>query len=155
MIPRTAVRTMLVAGLTAGALDLAAAIVTNLPRGISPVSIMQSIATGLLGRAAYEGGAGTALLGALLHFAMMFVIAAVFYLASRKINALVRHAIAAGVVYGVLVYAVMNFVVLPLSAFPHARNFGFAMLPTGIAIHVVCVGLPIAWVTRRNFQEHG
>lgn len=137
-------------GLVAGALDLAAAILTNLPRGIEPVSIMQSIATGLLGRDAYAHGLASAALGVLLHFAMMLVIAAIFYAASRRLPVLVRHAITAGTLYGIAVYLFMQFVVLPLSAFPHPTAHTAGALLTGIATHIACVGLPIALFARRG-----
>lgn len=148
-LPNSA-RTILVAGLLAGVLDLAAAIVTNLPRGISTIAILQSIASGMLGRDAYQGGVATATLGVLAHFFIMFVIAAMFYFASRQLRVLVRHAVAAGLAYGIAVYAFMNLVVLPLSAFPHARTYGLATLATGLLVHMLCVGLPIALVTRRG-----
>jgi hypothetical protein len=116
-------------------------------RGVSPVRILQSIAAGLLGKAAYAGGAGSAALGAALHFLIAFTAAAVFYAASRRAAWLVRHAIPAGLLYGGVVHWVMQFVVLPLSAFPmgrfDARNFGI-----GLLIHMFCVGLPIALVVR-------
>ena len=148
-LPNSA-RTIRVAGLLAGALDLAAAIVTNLPRGIGAMAILQSIASGMLGRDAYQGGMATATLGVLAHFFIMFVIAACFYFASLRLHMLVRHAMIAGLAYGVAVYAFMNLVVLPLSAFPHARTFGLATLATGLLVHMLCVGLPIALVTRQR-----
>jgi uncharacterized membrane protein YagU involved in acid resistance len=116
-------------------------------RGVSPVRILQSVASGLLGAAAYEGGAGTAALGTVLHFFIATVAAAVYYAASRKIAFLARNPVPSGLLYGIAVYLFMNLVVLPLSAVPK-RPFvpSLAM----VVIHMLCVGLPIAVVLRQR-----
>src|SRR5712692_8674548 len=103
-------------GLLAGGLDITAAFVIYGVRGASPVRILQSIASGLLGAAAFQGGRETAALGALLHFLIALVAAAVYYAASRKLGVLLGRPVVSGLLYGVAVYVFMNFVVLPLSA---------------------------------------
>jgi uncharacterized membrane protein YagU involved in acid resistance len=133
----------------AGALDLAAAIVSSGLRGVEPLRLMQSIASGVLGSSSYELGIAAASLGVLLHFLIMFVICAVFYAASRRLSALTKHPVVWGAIYGVAVYLVMNFVVLPLSAFPHQIAYTPTVLITGMTILVFCVGLPISLVTKR------
>jgi len=142
---RLALRALLLAGLVAGALDISAAILVNLLRDIPPVRILQSVASGLLGREAYAGGAMTATLGLALHFAMMFVIAGVYLGVSRPLSAALRHPFVAGPVYGIAVYVVMTFIVLPLSAFPHPMRTEISAHLIGLAVHVTCVGLPIAF----------
>lgn len=142
-------RAVLYGGLVAGALDLVAAIVSNAIRDIEPLRIMQSIASGLLGNAAYAHGAASASLGVLLHFLMMFIICGIYYAASRRLAVLISRPVVMGVLYGIAVYLVMNFVVLPLSAFPHQPGYTPASFAVGMSIIVVCVGLPIAFVVRR------
>ena len=61
---------------------------------------------------------------------------------------LVAHAVPSGVLYGVAVYFFMNHVVVPLSA-ATKRRFSFKMTTIGLAIHMLCVGLPIAIAVRR------
>jgi uncharacterized membrane protein YagU involved in acid resistance len=143
-------RAILVGGLAAGILDLAYAVVMyGFRRGVSPVRIFQSIASGLLGADAYEGGAGTAALGIGLHFLIAFVAAAVFVLASRRLPSLIQKPILWGTLHGMAVYLFMNFVVLPLSAFPGKISHPPAALAMGLAGHIVCVGLPISLAARR------
>jgi hypothetical protein len=139
---------VLVAGAVAGTLDILAAFALQVVRGAPPVRVLQAIASGVLGRSAYDGGAGVLLLGLLLHYFIATGAAAVFYAASRWWPALVRHAVPAGIVYGVVVYAVMSRVVLPLSRGSFRPSAGW-MMATMIAIHIVCVGLPIALAVRR------
>lgn len=143
-------RTVLWGGLIAGALDIAAAFFVDGLNGAVPLRILQSIASGLLGPASYDGGLATAAVGGLLHFLIMFVICAVYLAASRKLTFLTRQAVLSGVLYGIAVYLVMNFVVLPLSAFPHPVTQPLAEHLTGLIIQIVCVGLPIALVVKRN-----
>ena len=142
-------------GLIAGALDLAGACVVSwLRAGLRPVVIMQSVASGLLGRAAYSGGAKTAALGVVLHFFIATIWTVVFYAASRKLRFLLEQPILWGLVYGVFVWVFLNFVVLPLSAFPPART-----APTlsgriiGLLVIMFCVGLPIAIIVRRFSKQ--
>lgn len=142
-------RTILWGGLIAGVLDLAAALVTSALRGVGPVRLLQAIASGLLGRDSYSGGLRTAALGTVLHFVIAFGAAAVYYAASRKISFLTRRAVPAGLLYGVAVYAFMNLVVLPLSAFPHPVASRPAAVAIGVITLMLCVGLPISLVVSR------
>ena len=131
-------------GLIAGTMDITAAIVTyKIRNNIPPARILQSVASGLLGKDAYTGGAPTAALGLFLHFVIAFGATTAFYLVSRKMPWLIQHAVIAGILYGMFVQQFMQQVVLPLSAF-HKAPFNFTALIIGLITHIVCVGLPIA-----------
>jgi uncharacterized membrane protein YagU involved in acid resistance len=141
---------ILLGGLIAGALDLTAACVTAwLRAGVKPVRVMQSIASGLFGATAYNQGAKTAVLGVALHFLIATVATAVFYFASRKLPFLIERPISMGLLYGIAVYLFMNFVVLPLSAFPQRGPVRLSSRIIGALIIMFCVGLPISAVVRR------
>lgn len=136
-------------GLIAGTLDIIAAFVTAWLRGgTSPVRVLQFIASGLLGATSFAGGAKTAILGVALHFLIATVATAVFYFASRSLLFLIEHPITAGLLYGVVVYAFMNFVVLPLSNVPRLPGTISGRV-IGLLIIMFCVGLPIAAIVRR------
>ncbi len=138
-------------GLIAGAMDITAACISGgLRTGASPVRVFQSVARGLIGADSFTGGFKTAALGLALHFLIATIWTAVFYLASRRLEFLVRQAVIWGALYGVVVYFFMYFVVLPLSAI-HAKpsSYPFSSIIIGLAIHIFCVGLPIALVVRR------
>lgn len=140
-----AYQAILWAGLIAGTLDITAACVSGVLRGGTPVRVLQSVASGLLGADAFEGGPAAAALGLALHFLIAYGAATVYFVASRKMRFLVDHAVVCGVLYGIAVYAFMNSVVVPLSAAP----FEIAYRLKGLMIHIFCVGLPIALVVRR------
>jgi uncharacterized membrane protein YagU involved in acid resistance len=121
---------------------------------VNPVRILQSVASGLLGAAAFTGGAPTAVLGLFLHFFIALVAAAVYYIFSLRLTFLVRHPVPSGASYGVAVYLFMTYVVLPLSAVAK-RPFDLGAALIMVGIHIVCVGLPIALVVWRYSEQPG
>jgi len=147
---RSAARAILVAGLTAGALDLLAAFALSASRGGGPVQALQGIATGVLGRSSYSGGAGSAALGFVCHFTIALGAATTYYILSRRLRVLTSQAIFSGALFGIGVYFFMQYVVLPLSAFPGRPASQLSTIATGVLIHIFCVGLPIALVIRRQ-----
>jgi hypothetical protein len=137
-------------GIAVGVLDLLDACVFYGLRGVSPIRILQSIAGGLLGRASFQGGLGTAALGLFLHFLIAFVIVAIYFAAARSVPVLTRRPFLFGPLYGLAAYWVMNYVVLPLSAAGAAHPAG-AVLTNGLLIHAFGVGLPAALAARAQF----
>src|SRR5215216_5727491 len=137
-------------GLIAGTLDICAAFLTAwLRRGVRPAALLRFVASGLLGPAAFTGGAKTAALGLALHFLIANVATAVFYFASRKWLFLIERPVHFGLLYGVAVYLFMNFVVLPLSAVPQRATPTLTSRTIQLLIIMFCIGLPIAAVVRR------
>jgi hypothetical protein len=148
-----AAKAILVGGLIAGALDITYACVFSYIRSHrTPMTVLQSVASGALGRGAYDGGYKTAALGLGFHFLIALILAAVYFLASRVVPFLLRQAVICGIVYGVCVYFVMNCIVLRISAI-HATTWPWAypksVLIGGLLIHMFGIGLPIALAARR------
>jgi len=143
--PSTAI---LAGGLTAAALDISYAFIAFGLRGVGPVKILQSVASGLLGKASYQGGLATAALGGALHAAIALVMAAVYVTASRFLPALNRRPWLWGPAYGIGCYLVMNYVVLALRFGPRPLP-ALDVLLGGVAIHMFGVGLPIALFAAR------
>jgi len=104
---------------------------------------LQGIASALLGPDAVNGGLPTAALGLALHFFIATVACTVYYGASRKLKALVEHAIVCGALYGIAVWLVMYLIVVPL-AFHRGISYAFSLVVTTVMIHILFVGLPIA-----------
>lgn len=151
----TIASTILRAGLLAGTLDITDALVFYGARGARPIAILQSMASGLLGRAAFQGGLSTAVLGVLLHFFIAFTASAVFYVAAQKLAFLRRHPAIAGLLYGGAIYLFMNWIVLPLSAVPNPRPTALIPLINGVLAVMLLVGLPISLVVNRSLKDGG
>jgi hypothetical protein len=132
-----------VGGLIAGTLDLTQACI------LFGWDIPLSIAAGLLGRQAVHGGVGTYTLGVLLHYSIACSAAATYYTASRKLPFLTEYPLICGLFFGAAVEEVMNLVVLPLSALHSRGPYHLQDLLLGLGVHMVVVGLPIAYSVRR------
>lgn len=145
--PRRPLLACVLAGLIAGSLDLLYVFVFHGVRGVSPERILQYIASGLQGAAAFQGGAASAALGAAAHYFILIVAAAIYLAASRQWNGLVRNAAAAGVGFGIAIYVVMRFVVVPLSAVTVGTSSTLAQV-TNFLMHLFVIGPAIALVLR-------
>src|ERR1041385_8378020 len=101
------VRTIVVAWLIAGILDITSAFVIAGIKGTGSIRMLQGIASGLLGPRSFEGGLSTAGLGLAIHFFIALVAATLFYAASRKIDFLAQQPVVSGLLYGIAVYLFM------------------------------------------------
>jgi len=114
------------------------------------IVVLQYIASGVLGNAAFEGGIATALLGVLIHFIISVVIAGVFILSAGRIPLLRRYAIAGALLYGFGAFIVMNLIVVPLSAAPPVPAPTMPWLIEDIIEHILVIGLPLGILVRRK-----
>lgn len=139
---------ILLGGLVAGTIDIGSA---TLIYRASPVVILHSIASGLLGRASFSGGAQTAALGLFLQWAMSLVIAAIYVMAVRALDSLSRAWLAGGLGYGIVIFLVMNYIVVPLSAampHPHLPHFTPARFVENL-LAMLLFGLIVAFFSIR------
>ena len=153
MIRLSPARAVVYGTLVVGILDAADALIFFGLKGATPTRIFQSIASGLLGRAAFSGGLRTALLGVALHFIIAFLIVSTFLVASRYIRILRRAPVWSGLIYGIAVYLVMNFVVVPLSAAGRGP-LSWPVVVNGMLIHMLGVGLPTSLFARTVHESN-
>ena len=143
-------------GAVIGTLDALFAILVNVVvlRVCTTAQLFQYIASGVLGRASFAGGASTVALGVALHFTIacawttLFIVACRLSPALRDLIASVRGAIIAGLPYGASIWLVMDLVVLPLARVrqtPVASSVFLIML----IWHAVGLGVPLALLARR------
>lgn len=116
-------------------------------RGVRPMRIFQSIASGLLGPASFSGALPAALLGVALHVTVAAGIVTAYYFVSRRIVALRRHTLVWGPLYGLAAWTVMNFVIVPLSRVDRAA-FTWPVVLNGLLIHALAIGPASAWFSR-------
>jgi hypothetical protein len=140
-----AVSAIFLGGIIAATIDIGAA---SLISGRSPAFIIQAISGGLLGKTTFNGGVATVILGAALQEVMGVLIAAIYVVLSKTVAGLLRRWVTSGLVYGVIVFFVMNYVVVPLSAWnlpPHFTPLKFAANMAAMLLF----GLIIAFFSRR------
>lgn len=143
-------RTIGLATIVAGSLDIIFAIIVTLFYGRDPIEMLRYVASGPYPPATGMGWAGSAL-GILVHYALMAIMAGAYVWFARSRPFLDSMPVRAGIAYGVLTYLVMNLIVVPL-------RFGVPMSPrptsiaTQLFAHVVLVGIPIAVIAARKLR---
>lgn len=135
--------TILYGGMAAAILDILDALVVFGARGVSPARVLQAIASGAFGARAFQGGPAMAAAGLAFHFLIALTVAGVYYALARRVRLLVERPILSGLAFGVAVYVVMQYVVLPLSSV-RVRPQPWSLILNGVLIHAFGVGLPIA-----------
>lgn len=80
-------------------------------------------------------------MGVVLHLFIASTVVAVACLLARRFPALRQHALLSGAAYGIGVWLVMNFLVIPLSAASSAART-LPIVLNGLLIHVAGVGIP-------------
>lgn len=140
---------MLAGGLAAGTFDILYAwLFWAVKAGVPFERILQSVAAGLLGRGSFAGGAATAALGLALHYFIATTMSVAYYAVARRWPPLVRRPLPFGAAYGALLYVLMNYVVVPLSAAGPGSTDPL-WIALSIAVHMGLVGVPIALAAAR------
>jgi uncharacterized membrane protein YagU involved in acid resistance len=134
---------ILVGGGVAGLLDMTSAYISF--GRFMPIGI----AGGLVGKSALHVSVGLYILGLCIHYLIAFSAAAVYCLASKKLEFLREHFIVCGLFYGIAVFLVMQFVVLPLSAYHAMGPYQYRGLVQGLLAHMFLIGLPISISLRK------
>lgn len=145
---------VLAGGLVAGTLDITyACVFWAIKAGVPVRRIFQSVAAGLLGKASFDGGTATAALGLGLHFFIACSMAVAYYLVARPWAALRERPLLYGALYGLLLYAIMNYVVVPLSAAGGGGAKDPLWIGLSVLVHMFLIGVPIAFFVRAALRE--
>ena len=138
-------------GLIAGTLDIADALIFSGLRGATPSMVFHYIASGLIGMKAFEMGFAAVVLGIAIHYTIATSWTAIFYAASRRFKILLRRPVTSGLLYGMVVYVIMNFIALPLSGVPHSNKpVPLISRVNGVLALMLCIGLTVALLLRRD-----
>ena len=148
--------TVFLSGLIAGTLDILAAIFIYalILQKTTPIKILQSIASGVFKKDAYTNGSQMAWYGLGFHFLIALLFAWFYFIIYPYASFLKRNTFLSGILYGIFVWIVMNLIVLPI-VFPilPAKGLDFPTL-LSVIILIFCVGLPIAYITKKHYTFH-
>jgi hypothetical protein len=140
---------ILAAGMLVGVLDAIDAIVAfTIFAGFEPIPIYQFVASGLLGKGAFSGGLGSAGLGLAIHFFIAYSAGAFYIVAARNWKQLTQQWQVCSLAYGVLLYFVMNYAIIPMSRI-EPSPFSLPLFLNGIFGHALLVGLPSGFFASR------
>ncbi len=94
-------------------------------------------------------------LGVVLHCTIALIWTGVFYAVARKFAVVTRRPVLSGLLYGGVVYLIMNLIVLPLSGVPQPQHaITLASRINGVLALLLCIGLTISLLMRRNCFKH-
>lgn len=144
---------MLTTSLVAGIIDIILAFISaHLKSGVKPDGVLKFIASGILGKSAFRGGSGVMLTGLGLHFVIAFLFTAILFFIYPRVNWMKQNKVAAGIVYGICAWLVMNLVVLPLSKVPKIP-FTVSEMLIGMSILIIAIGLPIIFFANKYYSN--
>ena len=142
-----AASTVAIAGVVAGAIDLALNTVEAVNSGTSVLKPWKGVAAALLGKnAVIQGGDAMAIIGVGLHFLITVGAAAIYYLVAKRWGWLVRHAFLSGLVFGTIFFLAMNYVILPLTFIGRPLYVGGQTIAIALPSHIIMIGLPISMI---------
>lgn len=144
-----ALKAIIAGGLIAATIDIGSAVLIS---GHSAARILQTIAGGILAKASFDGGLRSVLLGLALQELMGLIIAAIYVGAAVRMPALCRRWVGWGLAYGVLIFLVMNYLVVPLSAWHVVPHFSLASFFANL-LAMLLFGLIVAYSTARLVAE--
>lgn len=147
-------RDILLGGFVAGLADFIYPTVKTVMAGGSWMRPWKGVASGLFGRAAHDGGIGMVVMGAALHFFICFIAAALLYVIASRVKWLPRQWFVLGILYGIAFLAVMNYVILPLSAIGRGI-YPLENIHITAFVHILLVGWPTAFFISRALKHSG
>jgi hypothetical protein len=148
---KSLIKPIIIAGLTAGTLDAIGAIVVY---NANPFRMFQHIASGAIGHEqAFSGEWATALLGAGIHFFIAFCWTIIFFLIFPSIQKFRINRFILGILYGAVVWVIMNMIVLPLSQIA-GGPLALKQVLIGMSILMVMIGIPISLFAHRYYAEN-
>lgn len=152
-------RGVVIATTIAGTLAILSAFLFDILVKGTPLGVLNGIAAAALPQVDMSdlgemSGIASAALGLIVHFAIMFVMVAVYFTFAARVRLLNHHPWPSGIGYGLALWGVMYWGVLP-QRFPTL----FPILdPQEVAMqlfsHIALVGLPIALIARRAARWH-
>jgi hypothetical protein len=143
----SAASTIVIAGVVAGAIDLAFNTVKAVSAGTSVLKPWKGVAAALLGKdAVIQGGDAMAIVGVGLHFLITIGAAAIYYLVATRRGWLVRHAFLSGLAFGTLFFLALNYVILPLTFIGRPLYVGGQTIAIALPSHIIMIGLPISMI---------
>lgn len=142
----------LMAILASGTLDILSAFVFGGMSGAGVGQILRYVASGPFGDGMHQGGTAAAALGLAVHFALMAVMVTIYFLIATRVEAVRNYWYLAGTLYGIIIYLVMYWVVLP-ARFGNEPSLEPWNVGNALFSHIVCVGLPMAWIAARAWPR--
>jgi len=133
-----------------GTLDILFAMILTVLFGREIGNMLRFVGSGPF-PSATEMGTGGAILGLVVHFTLMAIMAAAFMLVLRQRPQLLDKPVLIGLLYGLITYVAMNLVVVPLR-FDAPLPSKPLSIATQLFAHICLVGIPMALIAARYLK---
>jgi len=133
-----------------GTLDISFAMILTVAFGREIPNMLRFVASGPF-PSAVNMGTGGAILGLIVHFALMAIMATCLMLLMRWKPERLDIPLLTGVAYGVITYFIMNWAVVPLRFHTPLPPKTLSIVTQAFA-HIVLVGIPMAYVAARYLK---
>ena len=151
---------MIKAWLFVGTMDMMAATIQVFIKGKNKdvlevfKMICRYIASAVFGPSARTGGTEMVVAGLAFHYIIALLFTVFFFIIFSKLGLMIVNRLVTGILYGIFVWAVMNRIVVPLSAIGSQKfNLNSALIACGIL--VICIGIPLAMLAPRPVGKRG
>ncbi|HEX7845178.1 MAG TPA: hypothetical protein VF476_05200 [Chitinophagaceae bacterium] len=152
-MPKRLLPAILLSGLIVGTADILAAFISAyIKSNTKPDAVLKFVASGVFGRKAFGGGTSMAAAGLLFHYMIALTFTVIFFMLCSKIKLISQYKILSGVVYGLLVWFIMNRIVLPLSNTP-SIPFKLTNVMISAGILIIAIGLPLAYLATKYYSQ--
>ncbi|MDO3626392.1 hypothetical protein Q3A68_09335 [Mucilaginibacter sp. BT774] len=139
--------------LLTGTLDALAAILISYK--IPPAIIFKFIASGWFGRQAMSGGTYMIVFGLIFHYLIAAFFTVILFLLYPRVVKILKSRYLVGIVYGLAIWGIMNYVVLPMTNIPKSHgHLELISLLKGIVALIVCIGLPVALIADNEMTKN-
>ena len=139
-----------IAGLIAGTLDgLGAIIWAYLKSSTPPAVVFKYIASGVYGKEAFAGGVSMIIMGIVFHYVIATIWSTLMYGLYPRLIPVLKNKFLLGILFGIVIWLVMNFIVVPNSNAPQGKDFDRVQAVINMSILIVAVGIPICIVMHR------
>ena len=145
------IRATVIATVIAGTLYILSAFAFDIAADGTPLGVLRGIGGAIVDRETFANPFVLPAIGLALHFGIMLVMAAVYLFAASRVPLLNRLPILSGIGYGLVLWGVMYWVVLPQrwpTLFPIDPRTNLQEVGEQLFSHVVLVGIPIALVAK-------
>lgn len=138
------------AGLIVGTLDILAAFLNfYIQTGKNPSIVLKYIASAALGKTASYDPTLVILLGLLFHFIIAFIFTILFSFICDKLWDWFKNRYIIAILYGILIWMVMNLLVVPNSLAPEIP-FTWTKALLNCVILIICIGFPLSYLFFQN-----
>ncbi len=143
---------ILTAGLLAGIMDGSAAMIQTAIAGRTMAGLWRYVASGVFGNDAFTGSSAMIVYGILFHLFIAMSWTVIFYFLYPYLKEWFKNPVVLAIIYGLVVWAIMNLVVLKLANTPKGP-----FNPKGAAIAasvlIFCIGLPISLMFNKFYRK--